>query len=183
MDRPTTDQGDQLTDRPAADHTPCSIDEAAERLGITPNAVRQRLKRGTLAGSKTAEGWVVWMSPTMPTDQATADDQGRSATDQPRAWSRPTTNQPPTTVDLQPFADLIERLTMQASTAGYWQARALQAEERLKALESGLTDREPDAATAANEGPGGAMLAATTDDATRLESSRWGRFWRAVTGR
>jgi hypothetical protein len=44
-------------------------------------------------------------------------------------------------------------------------------------------DHAPNAAVAANEGPGEAMAAAMTDDAPRPNVSRWGRFWRGLTGR
>jgi excisionase family DNA binding protein len=53
---------------------------------------------------------------------------------------------------------------------------------RMQAIEAGSTV-QPDTAVDANEGPGEAMPAATTDDAVRQDASRWGRFWRALTGR
>ena len=65
-DQQPTDQRPTATDQEPA---PVTIDEAAAVLGITANAVRQRLKRGTLAGEKTLRGWVVWL----PTDQPTTE--------------------------------------------------------------------------------------------------------------
>ncbi len=88
-DRPTNQPTNG--DRPWTDHGPVSIEEAASRLGITPNAVRQRLKRHTLDGHKTPAGWVVVWPPTKTapaTDQTTTIDVAWSATDQPT--NRPT---------------------------------------------------------------------------------------------
>ena len=79
-DRPPTDPTDPsavAADRPTGHGEPgrpVSLEEAADRLGITANAVRQRLKRGTLAGHKTPAGWVV----VLPTDHAIgAGDPGQ----------------------------------------------------------------------------------------------------------
>src|SRR5215207_9065020 len=58
-DQKPTDHGrvDQPpTDQPTTS-APVPIEEAAAALGITVNAVRQRLKRGTLTGIKTDAGW------------------------------------------------------------------------------------------------------------------------------
>lgn len=63
------------------------IKEAAATLGITVNAVRQRLKRGTLHGVKTPSGWLV--DPTTattdqpPTMDATTPGDAAATTDQP----------------------------------------------------------------------------------------------------
>jgi hypothetical protein len=62
VDQEPTDQRPTATDHESA---PVRIDEAAV-LGITANAVRQRLKRGTLPGEKTAAGWVVWLPTNRP---------------------------------------------------------------------------------------------------------------------
>jgi excisionase family DNA binding protein len=37
--------------------------EAARRLGITPNSVRERLRRGTLPGTRSGRRWVVFLPP------------------------------------------------------------------------------------------------------------------------
>ena len=130
----TTDQGGEMP----AEETPLPLDEAAAALGISVNAVRQRIKRGTLLGVKSAAGWAVWL----PTNQPTTPTIGRQPTNQPPAWLQPTTDRPPTNpVDLAPLAELIARQgedirrLAEASTA--WQFRAMQAEERLKQLTAG----------------------------------------------
>ena len=49
--------------------TPVPIAEAAARLGITVDAVRKRIQRGTLTGQKTDTGWtVVWIEPDLRPD-------------------------------------------------------------------------------------------------------------------
>ena len=88
--RPTTRR--PTTDRPTTDHGPVSLEEAADRLGITVNAVCHRLKRGTLGGHKTPAGWVVVWPPTRATDHGPTIDAAWSVADQPTT-NRPT-NQP-----------------------------------------------------------------------------------------
>jgi hypothetical protein len=184
--RPTTDQ--VATDhRPTtADHppdpVPATLDEAATTLGISPNAVRQRLKRGTLTGEKTAGGWVVWL----PADQATTGVTGWSVTDQPPTTDRPTGDRPrPTSdagVDLGPLAELIasqgDEIGRLRETAAIWQIRAMQAEERLKQLTAGETSESPPQtrATAAPEGQG-----ATIRSARGQPPGAWWRRWLGLT--
>jgi hypothetical protein len=126
--RPTT------TDQESA---PVTIGEAAAALSITANAIRQRLKRGTLAGDRTADGWVVWL----PTDRPTGHVVGRDRVGGCQPTDRPAIDQPADPIDLAPLAGVIERQgdeirrLAEASTA--WQFRALQAEERLKQLTAG----------------------------------------------
>jgi hypothetical protein len=63
----------QERDRPGL-----SVAEAADRLGITPDAVRARLHRGTLGGEKYAGTWRVWLSNTTTdrtTDRQTTGDR------------------------------------------------------------------------------------------------------------
>ncbi len=56
-----------MTDRQAtgtkqdADRTTLSVPEAAQRLGVTPDAIRARLHRGTLAGEKQGGEWKVFL--------------------------------------------------------------------------------------------------------------------------
>lgn len=132
-DRPPTDQRDQ----------PVPLEEAAAALGITVNAVRQRIKRGTLLGVRTAAGWSVVVE---------------RPTDHPR--DRPPTDHAPS-VDLAPLAGLIERQGAEVrrltEAATVWQLRALQAEERLQQLTAGDVPTDPP--VAAQDGPGAAAEA------------------------
>ncbi len=88
---PTADQQD--ADRRGS--RGLSVAAAADRLGLTPDAVRGRLHRGTLAGEKVGTEWRVFL----PTVEATA---GRQATQQ-----SPTAGQQDTTADRQ--ATAVER--------------------------------------------------------------------------
>lgn len=45
--------------REATDDELLSVAETADRLGVTPQAVRERLARGTLTGFKTGRAWLV----------------------------------------------------------------------------------------------------------------------------
>ena len=140
---PMTDQPTDQGDRPPGDHRPTTGDHApvpseaaATRLGITVNAVRQRVKRGTIEGYKTPAGWVVVV------DRPTTDRPPTSATDQPTN-QRPTTTDQAPTVDLAPLAAVISDLTREnrqlAEAATAWQVRAMQAEERLTQLTAGAS--------------------------------------------
>ncbi len=74
-DQPADYLADQ-SDQPPTDHAttpaPVPIEEAAAALGISVNAVRQRLKRGTLTGIKTDAGWLVDV---LPTNRRPTSDQ------------------------------------------------------------------------------------------------------------
>jgi hypothetical protein len=168
------------TDQETTDQRPVSLEEAAERLGITVNAVRQRLKRGTLQGKKTPAGWVV----VVPTNLATTTDHGRSVSDQPSTTGRSATNRPPDQASIAPLAELIAELTREnrdlAAAAALWQERARFLGERLQALEAGpIAGDVEDTPRAHESGPQSGAVAAEVSDAT---PSAWRRWWRRMTG-
>ncbi len=183
--RPTDHSGQ--SDRPAGNHRPITtdpapvpIEEAAARLGITVNAVRQRIKRGTVEGYKTPAGWVVVVEqPT--TDQGPTDRPTRSADHTTRPTSqRPTTTDQAGNVDLAPLAAVIADLTREnrqlAEAAAIWQVRAVQAEERLKQLTAG-DDTPPDAPHAAPEPHHGAQPANVAPATSAPAHAPWWRRW------
>ncbi len=143
---PTSGDG---RDQPPADHstTPAllTLEEAAASLGITVNAVRQRIKRGTLIGIKTDAGWLVDVD-----HRPAMDRPSVGATNQPTDHATTPTDQQPT-IDLAPLADLIDDLTRRnadlAATAALWQTRAAHLEDRLKQLTAGETVPEPPGST------------------------------------
>ena len=114
-----------------------SLEEAAEQLGISVNAVRQRIKRNTVAAVKTDQGWLVDMVATnqrpttnKPTSQPT--NQGDKATD----------HQP--TIDLASLAKAIESQTKQISdlsaAVGMWQSRAVHLDGEVKQVREQLQE-------------------------------------------
>jgi hypothetical protein len=149
-DQPTDQANDQMVDadqphdadgQPATDQptTPAlvSLEDAALTLGITVNAVRQRIKRGTLIGIKTDAGWLVDV---VATNQESGTDQ---PTRRPTNHTSSATDHRPT-IDLTPMVDHIavledqvQRLT-EASTM--WQVRARQAEDKLLQLQAGESE-------------------------------------------
>jgi hypothetical protein len=134
------------------------IAEAAERLGLSTEAVRKRVQRGTLAGHKRDGAWFVAVGaldaaaagrqdgPDAPRQDVQTGTAGRldgAGGDRLDGRTRlPNGDQPAgSSVDLAPLADLIttqqaeiQRLTEAATT---WQLRARHLEERLLALGSG----------------------------------------------
>jgi hypothetical protein len=124
------------------------VPEASTRLGVTPDAIRARLHRGTLDGEKAAGQWVVYL----PTETALPRTRLQRDADSPptgpqldaavgrqeRDRAGPVT---PSGVDLSPLAELIERqgdeIRRLAEASLVWQTRALQAEAKLLALGAG----------------------------------------------
>lgn len=102
-------------------HVP--VHDAARLIGISENAVRARLRRGTLAGVKHGTSWYVLIRDIdIPLEHTAVH------------------------VDLAPLAELIERqgreLAEMREAAAVWQIRARQAEERLLELTAGETAPE-----------------------------------------
>ena len=103
--------------------TTVSVAEAAHALGISHDALRSRLRRGTLDGYKDGDEWRV----VLPADrQATGNAPHQQAA---------------TGNDLSPLVDLIERqaaeLQRLIETSTMWSICARQAEEQLKQLTAG----------------------------------------------
>ena len=165
-------------DRQGADSRACrglSVAAAADRLGVTPDAVRGRLHRGTLSGEKVGTAWRVFL----PEERgALSDRQDPTAAQQP-----PTAGRQDTTGDRQDadrpdalalvalVADLGRRNEELAAAAGMWQTRAAHLEARLTHL------------TAGDDGGGGgdapdALPAAPGGTEPRGPGSAWWRFWR-----
>ncbi len=158
-----------------------SVAAAADRLGLTPDAVRGRLHRGTLEGEKVGTEWQVFL----PTVEATA---GRQASQQP-----PAAEQQDTTADRQEtdraadsplvelVADLARRNEELAAVAAMWQARATHLEDRLLALTAG-DDTRADAAVAAQEPQHEAQPANTTPDTPDTSAPAHAPWWRRWFG-
>ena len=83
-ERPETDRA-PTGDQPGSDRSAVTVAEAAVLLGLSTDAIRSRLNRGTLDGRKDAGGWVVLLPrPAATVDQPSPTGQQPSAT-----WHRP----------------------------------------------------------------------------------------------
>ncbi len=63
--------GEDRTARPGPTERSVTVSEAAQALGITPEAVRMRIKRGTLSSEKRAGRVYVLLGPRPTTEQTT----------------------------------------------------------------------------------------------------------------
>jgi hypothetical protein len=157
---------DAMTDaaRTPPDTAPVSLSDAAVRLGISPDAARKRLKRGTLRGEKQNGRWLVYLEPDARSDavQDAAFPTVDAAPDAGVQSADATRTPPDAAADMAPLAELIERLAREnaenRAAAALWQERARFLSERLAALEAGpLASQESaeaaDAAQGANAGP------------------------------
>ncbi len=145
---PTGEQQDTTVENDRLDVTrqdaTVGVVEAAHLLGTTTDAVRARLRRGTLQGHKVNGEWqVIIPAPTVGQQDATERQQDATGN----------TDRIATTIDLAPLVDHIaglERQVQQLTEAATgWQIRARQAEDQLKQLTAGET--MPDTA---QEAPG-----------------------------
>ena len=125
-----------------------SVHDAARVLGITEDAVRARLRRGSLSGEKIATTWYVFL----PDLAAGVAEDGTTRHDVARQSVHHVTRHDtmPTVVDLAPLADviryqeeIIERQSRELSqlnaAAAMWQERARSLEGQLIALNPGET--------------------------------------------
>ncbi len=156
-----------------------SVAAAADRLGLTPDAVRGRLHRGTLYGQKVGTEWRVFLpdeeAPTghrQATQQPTTIDQ-QDATDdrQPATGERQATDRADDAPLVALVADLARRNEELAAAAAMWQSRAAYLEDRLLALGAGDTGQDaPQASPAVHHAPETADVAADTP-------VPWWKFW------
>lgn len=118
---------------------------------MTPDAIRSRLHRGTLEGEKVDNAWQVRLPAEEVSQNVTGDPTGsqQNTTGQATAIDRDRQERDrPATVDLTPLTELVERLSRQnadlSAAAAGWQARAMQAEDRLQQLTATI-ERDDDA--------------------------------------
>lgn len=162
-----------------------SLQDAADHLGVTVNAVRQRIKRGTLDAERTPAGWVVFL----PTNQETNPASGQRPTGQPAAHARRATNRPDDQPGIAPLVDLVADLTRQnaelSAAAALWQERARFLGERLAALEAGpMPESAPDVPVSVNQ-PADQPLhfdSARIETPAAPQATGIRRWWRRVLG-
>ena len=129
-----------------------SVAAAADRLGLTPDAVRGRLHRGTLYGEKVGPEWRVFLSEEeASTANRQATQQLPTVDQQDAAAGRQATDRADDGPLVALVADLARRNEELAAAAAMWQARATHLEDRLLALSAG--QEAPRASPAAHHAP------------------------------
>lgn len=150
-----------------------SVPEVARALGISERAVRKRITAGTLDAEKDGAAWAVFL----PVGTGAAPEAVLAAPTEPTTVPSTAQGTVPSGTDVEPLANLIRDLSHEnrqlAEAAAVWQFRALQAEERLKALTAGdPVGDEPPTPNATAEGT----------DATDEPRSGLRAWWRRVLG-
>jgi hypothetical protein len=164
-------------DRPLSAAGGVTVAEAAARLGVTPDAVRRRLHRGTLAGDKTEEGqWRVWLPEPPPEDDS--GDREEAARPSPGPDTTPPGRSPADTELIEALQATVTDLRTRLDAEGEARRRAdhiiLEVSRRLPELGTGQ-----DAPQDANTGPQSGTVAAEALD-TRQRA--WRRWWQRMTG-
>jgi hypothetical protein len=154
-----------------------TVPEAAARLGVTPDAVRRRLHRGTLAGDKTEEGqWRVWLPEPVP--EAETGDRPDAARSSPGPDTTPPGRSPADAELIEALQATVTDLRTRLDAEGEARRRAdhiiLELSRRSPELGTG-----EDALQNANTGPQSGTVASEPSDTTR---PAWRRLWRRVTG-
>ncbi len=163
-------EGRQDTDATRQDAT-VGVVEAARILGVTADAVRSRLRRGTLPGHKVGDEWRVIIPPNRIPTVPQQDETGHR---QDATVEGDRMRQDAGGVDLVPLVEHIARLEEQVQrlteTSTVWSIRAQQAEAQLLQLNAGNgaeeTVPEPPGSPPANEAAPTGVLA----------------WWRRLTG-
>jgi len=139
------------------------VADAAHALGISHDALRSRLRRGTLDGHKVGDEWRV----VLPADRQPTGDVSAQQAPTGKETGSPTGN------DLSPLVDLVERQAVElqrlAASNALWQERARTLEQQLLALNPGPI--EPETAPEAVESP------QTSETESHGLWGRMRRFW------
>ncbi len=179
----TTDVSRDTTD------TTVDVATAAQRLGISEEAVRARTRRGKLRAEKVGALWRVYLpeGDPAPPDTTSSRDTTQHRDDAQQAVTQHDTTAgdvaqhdgPPIT-DLAPLVAEIARLSSRneelAAAAGMWQARAAHLEEQLKQLSATV-----ESATGAGPGETGDEVQSPHDAESVQHSGVWVRlvrWWR-----
>lgn len=162
-----------------------SVPEVARVLGISERAVRKRITVGTLDAHKEGNAWVVLLPATteaVPAVLAAPGAVPESGTGGGTAAPDVGQGLNEAIVQLRTLlAEERQRADRYLEASTIWQSRALQLEERLKALESG-----PIAADIVQNAPQERDSAPQRDDvpaeASDTRQAAWRRWWRRMTG-
>ena len=169
-----------------AEHGYVSVPIAAKHLGVSERTVRYRARNGDIDAMMVGRSWLIRLPPiadggNVPTPAAaTADGNGNAAATVATGGN----------TDLMPLARLLDDLTRRhddrmsdltrqnrqlAEAAAVWQFRAMQAEERLKALTAGGDALD---ASGSRSAPLGATEAPNATEEPRSGfRAWWARLW------
>ena len=182
--QPGTDRR-ATVDQPSAERDALTIGEAAARLGLSTDAVRSRLHRGTLSGERSPDGWTVFLPRTAPT------------VDRPSPpGERPETDRAPTVADGRFVGALEDRIIAQAEEITFLRdqldqrSRELAAErERSDIIQQLALNRIPqlpmgdsdESRTEPQESPptgqGEVIATNTGQDTSQIQGQSWWRRW------
>jgi excisionase family DNA binding protein len=147
MSDTTGDTSHNTTD--VSHDTTVDVTTAAERLGISEEAVRARIRRGKLAAVKVGALWRVHLPEGEPVVAPNTTVPLRDTTSRHTTERVAQHDTPPRNMDLEPLAAVIRdqnhRIEELAAAAAFWQVRAQQAEEQLKQLAAGTPEPAEDA--------------------------------------
>ena len=144
-----------------------SVTEAATALGVSNDAIRKRLSRGTIAGEKVAGQWRVIMPDTVP--------------DVSHTPGAPGTDTPPDTL-ASVIADLASQNAQLAAAAAMWQERARHLEEKLLQLSPGDSGGNEAVGSSVRDETGTTGIS-THGDHAAPRASMVQRVWRALVHR
>lgn len=148
-----------------------SVAEAAAALGISTDAVRKRLMRGTLPGEKVSGQWRVTLPDDVPDTSPTSDRT------QPDASETPSGQLSDIGALAAAFAELSAENARNAAAAAMFQERVRNLEMQLLALQPGDVP-ENEAVESPVSAGNDATYINTPDESERGSLSIWTRFTR-----
>jgi hypothetical protein len=179
----TNDQTTDLTLTPTpeqVDMDALTIPAAAERLGLTSDAIRMRLKRGTLAGRKVEGRWVVLV----PGSNADPTSTERTQNAQEAKTERLTQRETQRSAEHPDATNaLIDRLLSENAYLRATLDAEIEARRRADHLVAGLMERLPElTAGGTNERPAQDAIHREDEPAAASEVPNWRRWLRRMTG-
>lgn len=176
-----------------------TLNEAAAELGLRPEAVRSRLRRGTLKGHRAGDRWLVALPADFSkneNDPVDHPDRPPVTTDRPpvsgaaeaaagpvnpvgQVAGRPTATDQLATIMDQWLRPLVDRIEAQATENGRLLERVDQLETRCADLERQLAAAAatPAPPTAAQNGPDVQTVVSTPEAASSPRERPWWRSW------
>ncbi|CAN5819857.1 hypothetical protein BH23CHL2_BH23CHL2_24160 [soil metagenome] len=172
---------DQETDQPVG----YTIRQASDLLGISENAVRQRIKRGTIEAEKIGGRWRINLDDHQSITRPTTSTDHQSTTTPTTSTDRQSTTTPTNTSTTSDQTELVEVLREEIEFLRDQLDQRTQAERELRLIIARLAERIPElpsSTTQSTATPTSDTQDESPDDDRRDDpgsSSRpWWRFWR-----